>query len=196
MNRPNTTSRHRGQRAAHRINHHIRAPAVRVLLDEQALGVMATCDALRLASEHGCDLVEIASDASPPVCRIVEYGRFKYDLAKQRARPWVAELKDIAFRPKTEEHDLEFKVRHVRRFLEEGHRVRITIAFRGRELAHPRTGTLIVDRVLARSADLAQVEAAARLEGRRMVLTIAPRPDVARRAGEARRAADTARSSA
>jgi translation initiation factor IF-3 len=158
----------------HRINHQIRAPEVRVLLHDQALGVMPTPEALRLASEHGVDLVEISPRAAPPVCRLIEYGKLKYEESKQCPRPKLAELKEIVFRPKTDEHDLDFKVRHVRRFLEEGHRVRITIAFRGRELAHPHTGKLVADRVIQRSADLARVEGAARLEGRRMIAVLAP----------------------
>ena len=160
----------------YRINHQIRAPEVRVLLDGQTLGVLPTREALRLAFEHGVDLVEISPRAAPPVCRLVEYGRLKYEESKQRPQPNGAELKEIVFRPKTDEHDLDFKVRHIRRFLEEGHRVRITIAFRGRELAHPHTGKLVADRVIQRSADLARVEDAARLEGRRMIAVLAPLP--------------------
>jgi len=165
----------RGPSAAHRINHRIRAPQIRVLFDDQQLGVMTTPDALRLAHEHGLDLVEISPLAAPPVCRIVDYGRFKYDQAKQRPRPRVVEIKEMAFRPKTDDHDLDFKVRHIRRFLEEGHRVRLVIVFRGRELAHPHTGKLVVDRVVERSGDLAHIEADARLEGRRMIALIAPK---------------------
>lgn len=166
----------RGPSAAHRINNRIRAPQIRVLLDDQQLGVMATSNALRLAHEHGLDLVEISPLAAPPVCRIVDYGRFKYDQAKQRPRPRGVETKEVAFRPKTDDHDLDFKIRHIRRFLEAGHRVRLVIAFRGRELAHPHMGKLVVDRVVERSADLARIEADARLEGRRMIALIAPKP--------------------
>jgi translation initiation factor IF-3 len=165
----------RGPSAAHRINHRIRAPQIRVWLDDQQLGVMTTPDALRLAHEHGLDLVEITPLATPPVCRIVDYGRFKYDQAKQRSRPRVVDTKEMVFRPKTDDHDLAFKVRHIRRFLEEGHRVRLVIVFRGRELAHPHTGKLVIDRVIERSADLAHLEADARLEGRRMIALIAPK---------------------
>jgi translation initiation factor IF-3 len=170
----------------HRINHRIRAQEVRVIYEGEQLGVMPTHQALRLAEDKGLDLVEISPSASPPVCRIMDYGKFKYEEAKkkqqQKKSTSIFETKEIKFRPKTEEHDMDFKVKHIRRFLEEGHRVRLVVMFRGREMAHPQTGRAVLDRAVSRCADISSVEATPHLEGRAMAMLVAPRPSVVQRA--------------
>src|SRR5688572_13192225 len=177
-----------------RINHRIRVPEIRVILDEgEQLGVMPTHEALRLAEERGLDLVEISPRAFPPVCRIMDYGKYKYEEAKkkqqQRKKASTVETKEIKFRPKTEEHDMDFKVKHVRRFLEGGNKVRLAVVFRGREITHPQTGMKVLNRVVELCADIATVEATPNMEGRRMIMVIAPKPGVVRKAQEAKKAA-------
>lgn len=170
----------------HRINHRIRAQEVRVLYEGDQLGVMPTYQALRVAEDKGFDLVEISPAASPPVCRIMDYGKFKYEEAKkkqqQRKTTTIFETKEIKFRPKTEEHDMDFKVKHIRRFLEEGNKVRLVVVFRGREMAHPQTGKAVLDRVVDRCKDISSVEATPNLEGRRMNMLVAPKPAVVQKA--------------
>ena len=172
-----------------RINHRIRVPEVRVIAEEEQLGVMPTHEALRLAEEKGLDLVEISPRAFPPVCRIMDYGKYKYEEAKKkqqaRKRASTVETKEIKFRPKTEEHDLAFKVKHVRRFLEDGNKVRLVIVFRGREITHPQTGVNVLNRVVAATEDICSVEVNPNMEGRRMVMILAPKAGVVRKAAEA-----------
>src|SRR5688572_27811234 len=179
-----------------RINHRIRVPEVRVIADEEQLGVMPTHEALRLAEEKGLDLVEISPRAFPPVCRIMDYGKYKYEEAKKkqqaRKRASTVETKEIKFRPKTEGHDMDFKVKHVRRFLEAGNKVRLAVVFRGREITHPQTGMNVLNRVVERCSDIATVEATPNMEGRRMIMVIAPKPGVVRKAQEAKKAAVSA----
>src|SRR3954462_4154295 len=179
-----------------RINHRIRVPEVRVIAEEEQLGIMPTHEALRLAEEKGLDLVEISPRAFPPVCRIMDYGKYKYEEAKkkqqQRKKASTVETKEIKFRPKTEEHDMDFKVKHVRRFLEGGNKVRLAVVFRGREITHPQTGMKVLNRVVELCADIATVEATPNMEGRRMIMVIAPKPGVVRKAQEARKAAAAA----
>ncbi len=177
-----------------RINHRIRVPEIRVILDEgDQLGVMPTHEALRLAEEKGLDLVEISPRAFPPVCRIMDYGKYKYEEAKKkqqaRKRASTVETKEIKFRPKTEEHDMDFKVKHIRRFLEGGNKVRLAVVFRGREITHPKTGMNVLDRVVELCADIATVEMTPNMEGRRMIMVIAPKPGVVRKAQEAKKQA-------
>jgi translation initiation factor IF-3 len=175
-----------------RINHRIRVPEVRVIAEEEQLGVMPTHEALRLAEEKGLDLVEISPRAFPPVCRIMDYGKYKYEEAKKkqqaRKRASTVETKEIKFRPKTEEHDMAFKVKHVRRFLESGNKVRLAVVFRGREITHPQTGMAVLNRIVDMCNDIAVVEATPNMEGRRMIMVIAPKPGVVRKAMEAKKA--------
>src|ERR1700704_934035 len=179
-----------------RINHRIRVPEIRVILEEEQLGIMPTHEALRLAEEKGLDLVEISPRAFPPVCRIMDYGKYKYEEAKKkqqaRKRASTVETKEIKFRPKTEGHDMDFKLKHVRRFLEGGNKVRLAVVFRGREITHPQTGMKVLNRVVELCADIATVEATPNMEGRRMIMVIAPKPGVVRKAQEARKAAAAA----
>ena len=175
-----------------RINHRIRVPEVRVIAEEEQLGVLPTHEALRLAEERGLDLVEISPRAFPPVCRIMDYGKYKYEEAKKkqqaRKRASTVETKEIKFRPKTEEHDMAFKVKHVRRFLEGGNKVRLAVVFRGREITHPQTGMAVLNRVVDMCNDIATVEVTPNMEGRRMIMVITPKPGVVRKAQEAKKA--------
>jgi translation initiation factor IF-3 len=170
-----------------RVNHRIRVPEIRVIDEEsgEQLGVMQTQDALRLAEEKGLDLVEISPQARPPVCKIMDYGKYKYEQSKkkQQARKHAStvEVKEIKFRPKTEQHDMDFKTKHARRFLEEGNKVRLVIVFRGREIVHPETGLNVLRRVMEITADISQVEQQPNMEGRRMVMILAPKAGVIRR---------------
>jgi translation initiation factor IF-3 len=202
--RPSRDDRRRPQGDRLRINHRIRVPEVRVIGAEgEQLGVMPTHEALRLAEERGVDLVEISPRAFPPVCRVMDYGKYKYEQAKkkQQARKHAStvEIKEIKFRPKTEEHDMDFKVKHVRRFLEDGNKVRLVIVFRGREITHPQTGVNVLNRVVAATEDICAVEVNPNMEGRRMVMILAPKANVVRKAAEARKhaiAAQQARAAA
>jgi len=183
-----------------RINHRIRVPEIRVILDEEQLGILPTHEALRLAEEKGLDLVEISPRAFPPVCRIMDYGKYKYEEAKKkqqaRKRASTVETKEIKFRPKTEGHDMDFKVKHIKRFLEGGNKVRLAVVFRGREITHPKTGKNVLDRVVELCSEIATVEADTNMEGRRMIMVIAPKPGVVRKAQEAKKAAVAAQMAA
>lgn len=186
--------------AGHRINHRIRAIEVRVIYEGDQLGVMPTHQALRAAEEKGLDLVEISPTAAPPVCRIMDYGKFKYEEAKkkqqQQRSTTTFETKEIKFRPKTDDHDMDFKVKHVRRFLEEGNKVRLAVVFRGREMAHPQMGKAVLNRVVDRCTDISSMEVSPNLEGRRMIMLIAPRPNIVQKAIAARKAQAQALSAA
>jgi translation initiation factor IF-3 len=167
---------------------------VRVVLDDGTqMGILTRDEALRLAEEKGLDLVEIAARSSPPVCRIMDYGRFKYEQSKKQkqARKHASsmELKEIKFRPKTELHDMEFKLKHVRRFLEEGNKCRLVIVFRGREITHPETGLRVLNKVVDATADIAAVEVRPSLEGKRMIMILGPKAGVVRRVKESTREA-------
>jgi translation initiation factor IF-3 len=156
-------------------------PEVRVIADDGGqAGVMPTHEALRLAEEKGLDLVEVSPKAMPPVCRIMDYGKFKYEQSKKtnqaKKHASVIEIKEIKFRPKTDVHDFEFKLSHIRRFLEEGNKVRLVIAFRGREIVHPETGRAMLERVIKQCSDVAHVEQIPMMDGRRMVMVVSPRP--------------------
>ena len=156
-------------------------PEVRVIGDDGGqLGVMPTHEAMRMAEEKGLDLVEVSPKAVPPVCRIMDYGKFKYEQSKKtnqaKKHASVIEIKEIKFRPKTDVHDYEFKVSHIRRFLEEGNKVRLVIAFRGREIVHPETGRSMLEKVIKSCADVAHVEQIPMMDGRRMVMVVSPRP--------------------
>ncbi len=172
-----------------RTNRRIRAREVRVVgpAGEQ-LGVLSLEAALDRAQSEGMDLVEVNPMAKPPVCKIMDYGKFKYEEKKRaseaKKKQVVVHLKEVKLRPKTEEHDYEFKVRNVRRFLEEGNKAKVTIMFRGREITHKELGSAILDDVVKDLKEVAVVEQAPRMEGRQMFMIIAPNPKVAARARE------------
>jgi len=162
-----------------RINERIRVPRVRLIgVDGSQLGVFATEDALRIADDQGLDLVEVAPNADPPVCRIMDYGKYKYEqdmkAKKARKHQTKVEIKEIKFRPKIDEHDYQTKKRHVLRFLNAGAKVKVTIMFRGREMAHAERGLAILDRLAQEVEDLASVESPPKLEGRNMLMMLQP----------------------
>ncbi len=165
----------------------IRVPEVRVIgADGNQVGIIATHEALRMAEELGLELVEVNPRAAPPVCRIMDFGKFKYETSKKekasRKHQSTVVIKEIKLRPKTDEHDLDFKVKHIRRFLQEGNKCKLVIVFRGREIVHPETGQAMLDSVIKMISDLATIEQRAMMEGRRMVLIVGPKTGVVVRA--------------
>lgn len=142
-------------------------------------GIMPLKEAMKIAEEQGMDLVEVAPNAKPPVCRVMNYGKYKYQQSKRsqeaRKHQTVIQVKEVKLRPRTEEHDFQFKLRHAKRFLSEGNKVKISILFRGRELAHPEFGRDMMNRFLEEVKDIMVVEQAPRLEGRNMVMVVAPK---------------------
>jgi len=160
-------------------------PEVRVIgADGAQVGVIPTHEALRLAEELGLELVEVNPRAAPPVCKIMDFGKFKYETSKKekssRRHQSTIVLKEIKLRPKTDKHDLDFKIKHIRDFLGEGNKCKLVIVFRGREIVHPETGQAMLDRVVKTVADIAMVEQRPMMEGRRMVMIIGPRAGVIR----------------
>jgi translation initiation factor IF-3 len=142
------------------------------------VGIRPTADALVLARELDLDLVEVAPLANPPVCRIMDYGKFRYEEAQKakesRKKTTHVTVKEVKFRPKIGKGDFDTKVRHMRDFLEDGHKVKVTLQFRGREVAHPELGARILDAALEQLGALAKVETQARLEGRNMTMVLSP----------------------
>ena len=163
----------------HRVNERIRAREVRLIdPDGKQLGVKALPDALSFARQLDLDLVEVAPDANPPVCRIMDYNRFKYETAQKakesRKKATNTSIKEMKYRPKIGTGDFLTKTRQVGRFLEEGHKVKVTIMFRGREVSHPELGMKILEDLAEEVAAVAKVEAAPKLDGRNMVMVLAP----------------------
>ena len=162
------------------MNREIGALDVRVIgVDGEALGVMRTLEALRLAEEADVDLVEIAPTAQPPVVRLMDYGKFKYQEQKKaheaKLKQKIIEVKEIKFRPATDDHDYDTKIRKLREFLEEGDKAKVTLRFRGREMAHQELGMKLLERVRADLEEQALVEQMPRLEGRQMVMMLGPK---------------------
>ena len=163
-----------------RINEDIRVPKV-LLIDQhgEKQGVMPTSSAMEAAEEAGLDLVEIVPNADPPVCKILDYGKFKFQEQKKkneaRKRQKVQEIKEIKLRPNIDIHDYEVKQRSMHRFFEEGDKVKVTLRFRGREMAHQEIGYRLLNRVKDDTGQIAKVESDAALEGRQMVMVLAPR---------------------
>ncbi len=164
-----------------RVNERIRIREVRVIGPDGAqLGILPIEQALETAYKLQLDLVEVAPEARPPVCRIMDYGKYRYEQAKKareaRKKQTVIELKEIKLRPKTEEHDFQFKARHAERFLREGNKAKITMMFRGREVIRMDRGRLVLDRFVEALKDVAVVEQPAKVEGRNMTMILAPKP--------------------
>jgi translation initiation factor IF-3 len=162
------------------VNDRIRAPEIRLIgADGENIGVVTPSRAMMLAEEAGLDLVEISPNAEPPVCKIMDFGKFKYEQQKREAearkKQKIIEIKEIKFRPGTDEHDYQVKMRSVLKFLEEGDKVKITLRFRGREMAHQQLGMELLNRVSADVGTTGKVESMPKLEGRQMVMMIAPR---------------------
>ena len=163
----------------HRINGEINAREVRLIgTDGEMIGVMSGREAMKLAEEADTDLVEISPNATPPVCRLMDYGKFKFQeqkkAAEARAKQKVIQVKEIKFRPGTDENDYQVKMRNIKRFIEDGDKVKITLRFRGREMAHQEIGMRQLERVRDEMGELIQVESMPKLEGRQMVMMIAP----------------------
>jgi translation initiation factor IF-3 len=155
------------------------APEVRVSgPDNEPLGVLSLAEALRLAGEMDVDLVEIAATANPPVCRLMDYGKFKYQeqkkAAEAKSKQKVIEVKEVKFRPGTDDGDYNIKLRNIKRFLDEGDKCKITLRFRGREITHQEIGMALLNRMRDDLADLIVVEQFPKLEGRQMIMMIAP----------------------
>jgi translation initiation factor IF-3 len=163
----------------HRVNERIRVDSIRLIDHEgNQRGVISTREALELARSLDLDLVEIAPTANPPVCRIMDYGKFKFDEAQKakesRRKTLNVGVKEMKYRPKIGPGDFDTKTRLVERFLTEGHKVKITIMFRGRESAHPELGAKILDRIVEKLTDIAKIESAPKLDGRNMIMVLGP----------------------
>ncbi|MDC3958243.1 translation initiation factor IF-3 [Polyangium jinanense] len=184
-----------------RINQRIRVPEIRVIGEEgEMLGIMPTHEALRRAQERGLDLVEVNPKADPPVCKILDFGKYKYDEKKKareaKRKQSVVEIKEIKLRPKTDDHDLQFKTRAALRFIEAGHKVKFTVRFRGREITHPEKAQEQLDWIVQQCDEVANVEVRPVMEQRTMTLLMAPKPAVMQKVAQARAAAEKARQKA
>ncbi|MBA00622.1 MAG: translation initiation factor IF-3 [Rhodospirillaceae bacterium] len=163
-----------------RVNADILNEEVRCIApDGEQLGVMKTEDAIAEADSQGLDLVEVSPNADPPVCKILDYGKFKFEAQKKRneakKKQKVIEVKEIKLRPNIDEHDYQVKMRSVQKFLDDGDKVKITLRFRGREMAHQELGVNVLNRVREDTDDVAKIEAFPKLEGRQMIMVIAPK---------------------
>ncbi|MEC7660159.1 MAG: translation initiation factor IF-3 [Pseudomonadota bacterium] len=147
--------------------------------DGEQLGVMKTADAIAQADAQGLDLVEVSPNTDPPVCKILDYGKFKYEAQKKKneakKKQKIIEVKEIKLRPNIDEHDYQVKMRNVQKFLDEGDKVKVTMRFRGREMAHQELGVNVLNRVRDDTEDVAKIEAFPKLEGRQMIMVIAPK---------------------
>ena len=174
------------QQPEHRYNDRIRAREVRLIgPDGDQLGIKALPEALQLARSLDLDLVEVAPMATPPVCRIMDYGKFRYEESQKakesRKKTLQVSIKEVKFKPKIGKGDFDTKVRHLKEFLEDGHKVKVTLQFRGREMAHPELGSKILDAVIEELGAAAKVEAYARLEGRNMTMVLAPEKKIVKK---------------
>ena len=165
--------------------------------DGAMLGVMLTHEAMKLAQESGLDLVEVNPKTDPPVCKILDYGKFKYEEKKKageaKRKQTVVEIKEIKLRPKTDDHDIAFKAKAARRFLEAGHKVKFTVRFRGREITHPEKAQEQLTLMTGQTEDLANIETRPMMEGRTMTVLLAPKPQVLQKVAQAKVAAEKAR---
>lgn len=164
-----------------RVNERIRAPEVRLIGAEgENVGVVHPAKAMAMAQEAGLDLVEISPNATPPVCKIMDFGKFKYEQQKResdaRKKQKVIDVKEVKFRPNTDSHDYDVKMKNVVKFLEKGDKVKVTLRFRGREMAHQKLGRELLERVAADVDGLGKVENMPKMEGRQMVMMIGPAP--------------------
>lgn len=182
-----------------RVNRAIRVPKVRVIgPDGSQVGVLSTSDALALAQQHNLDLVEISPNAAPPVCKIIDYGKFRYAQSKKEKESKKAshqiKVKEIKVKPNTDEHDLNTKTKRARDFVEKGYKVRVTCVFRGREMQHTQFGKKVLDRIVEELEEIAQIDAQPKMMGRSMSLVLSPRkkrettPAASRQNGEDNRA--------
>ena len=170
-----------------RINQRIRAREVR-LIDEtgQQLGVVPTREALAMSEERGVDLVEVAANANPPVCRMMDFGKYKYELKKQAnaKKQKTHTLKEIKFRPNIGGHDLDVKISRIREFLEDENKAKIRIFFRGREIVHPEIGRALANKILERVSDIGGIDMPPRLEGKNLIMVISPKKSTTAQGGK------------
>lgn len=162
-----------------RVNREIRAQQIRVIDDAGAmLGVMTVPEGIRLAEERGLDLIEIVPTATPPTCKIMDYGKWKYENKKKQAaarkKQVIVQVKEIQLRPRTDQHDFDTKIRHARRFILEGDKVKVNLRFQGREMAHQELGFKLLKKVMEVLGDVAMTEAPPKMEGRQMFILLAP----------------------
>ena len=162
-----------------RVNDRIRAPQVQVISkDGKNLGNLSTNEALQLARKEGLDLIEISPNANPPVCKIIEIGKYKYDLQKKankaKKKQKIINLKEIKLRPVTEIHDYNFKIKNAQRFLEKGDKVKFTVRFKGREMQHTHLGNELMDRIINDTSKVGKVEVEPKFEGKQIVMIIQP----------------------
>jgi translation initiation factor IF-3 len=162
------------------VNREIRVPEVQLIAESgDNLGVLSIADALAAAAEAGLDLVEISPNSTPPVCKILDFGKYKYQSQKKaseaRKNQKIVEIKEVKMRPNIDTHDYEVKMKNINRFFEEGDKVKVTLRFRGREMAHQDLGFKLLMQVRDETAAIAKVESEPRLEGRQMVMVLAPR---------------------
>jgi len=162
-----------------RVNDQIRISPIRLIdADGGQVGIVSLDDARSRANEAGLDLVEVAPDARPPVCRLMDYGKYRYEEARRareaKKKQHTVSVKEVKYRPGIEEHDYDFKTRHVRRFLDDGDKVKVTMMFRGRQLSHPEIGMEVLQRVLKSVEDVGKVESQPMREGRTMIMVLAP----------------------
>src|ERR1700741_4820105 len=191
MGRPRFDPRQPQRQFQIRVNHRIRVPEVRVIdANGEMLGVLATHDALRRAQEQGLDLVEVNPKAEPPVCKILDFGKYKYEEKKKageaKRKQTVVEIKEIKLRPKTDDHDIAFKIKAARRFLEAGHKVKFTVRFRGREITHPEKAQEQLTLCTQGTEDLANIETRPMMEARAMTVVIAPKPAIMQKVAQAK----------
>jgi translation initiation factor IF-3 len=177
--RTDGVNRNRGDRI--NINRNIRAKEVRVIdPDGNQIGVIPTYKAIAVANDFGLDLVEISPNASPPVCKIMDYGRFKYERTKKKQeakkKQTTFQLKEIKVRPKTGEHDLNTKINHIKKFLDKKDKVKVTVIFRGREITLTNLGNELLEKIVQETEDVALLEQPPKFEGRSMVMVLAPKP--------------------
>jgi len=161
------------------INGEIKAVQVRVIEEGKQLGIMPLKEALAIAAKAGLDLVEIAPSADPPVCRVMDYGKYRYQQSKKlqdaRKSQTTIQIKEIRLRPKTEEHDLEVKIRHIKKFLQQNDKVKITMMFRGREIAYSDLGRKIMETIRDALDEVGAMEMQPKLEGRNMIMIVVPK---------------------
>ncbi len=165
-----------------RINEEIRGKEVRLISpDQEQLGIVPVREALKMAQEMELDLVEIAPNAKPPVCRIMDFGKYKYEQSKRekeaRKKQKIINVKEVKVRPNIEDHDLEVKTKNALKFLKDGDKVKVTLMFRGREMAHAELGKQLLKRVADATAEVATVERQPKVEGRNMIMILAPKQD-------------------
>src|SRR5271163_518107 len=201
MGRPRFDPRQQQRGIQIRVNHRIRVPEVRVIdADGSMLGVLQTHEALRKAQEKGLDLVEVNPKSDPPVCKILDFGKYKYEEKKKageaKRKQTVVEIKEIKLRPKTDDHDINFKIKAARRFLEAGHKVKFTVRFRGREITHPEKAHEQLDIILKAIEDVANLETRPMMEARAMSLVVAPKPALMQKVAQQRAALEKARQQA